>query len=191
MSERLKSHGEQNEVQGGVNREQQEAIRQNIEKKAEQATHEHAEKLDDIRSKIETEAADKQEHSARKKQEKESKEKDQPTYVNKELKDLAYQRTLRRTQKKLPAPARVLSKVIHQPAIEAASEIAGKTVARPSGILTGGIIAFLGGSVFLWAARHYGFEYNFLLFAILFVGGYFLGLLIEFGVYALSRNKSR
>lgn len=191
MSERLRSRSERQEAQNNVNREHQEAIRKNIEKKAEHATNEHVEKLDDIRSKIDTEATGKQEHSARKKQEKELKEKDHPTYVNKELKDLAYQRTLRRTQKKLPVPARALSKIMHQPAVEAVSEIAGKTVARPSGILAGGIIAFLGGSVFLWAARYYGFEYNFLLFAILFVGGYFLGLLIELGIYAINRSKTR
>src|SRR5690606_36501416 len=110
--------------------------------------------------------------------------------ANRELKDLAYRRTLKRVQSKLPAPARAFSKVIHNPAVEAASELAGKTVARPSGVLAGGVAAFLGSSLFLWVARHYGYEYNYVLFALCFVGGFFVGLLVEFGL-RLANRRSR
>lgn len=189
MSERVRSHHEKQEQHPSHHSEQQEALKKSIEKKAEQSTHEHAENIENIRSAVESEAEAKHEHTAKKNTERKQ-ETEQPTFVNRELKSMAYQRTLRRTQNKLPAPSRALSKVMHQPAIEAVSEVASKTIARPSGVLMGGITAFLGSSIFLWAAKYYGYEYNFLLFALFFIGGFFLGLLVELGLYLAKRRSS-
>lgn len=190
MSEKLHLKQEKHEaLRNNELDKHHEALKNSLEKKARSSRHEHAENLEKIRSKIDKEAKNKHEHDTRK-QEKEKPEKDQPVLVNRELKDMAYRRTLRRTQSKLSAPSRVFSKIIHQPAVEAVSEVAGKTIARPSGILVGGITAFLGSSLFLWIARHYGYEYNFLLFACFFVGGFFIGLFVELGLYMANR-KSR
>lgn len=188
MNERAPKHHEQHEHKTQAVSEQQEALRKSIEKKAEQASHEHAEKIEGIRSAIEAEAESKHEHTAKKHTEK-SRETEQPTFVNRELKNMAYQRTLRRTQNKLPAPSRALSKFMHQPAVEAVSDVASKTIARPSGLLLGGISAFIGSSVFLWTARYYGYEYNFLLFILFFAGGFFLGLLVELGLHLANRKS--
>lgn len=188
MSERLRTQQETHEQHPGQHHEQQESLRKSLEKRAEKATHEHKEKIEEIRSAIETEADSKQEHPVEK-HAKKSAETGHPTFVNRELKNIAYQRTLRRTQNKLPLPAKALSKVIHQPAIEAVSEAASKTIARPSGVLMGGIAAFLGSSIFLWAAKYYGFRYNFLLFILFFVGGFFIGLLIELGLHFAQRKS--
>lgn len=189
MSEKLHNRHEQHHERNHELEARKEALQVSAEKKAAAARHEHAEKLDEIRSQIEAVAKRKHEHPATK-PEHERHESKQPVLANRELKDLAYRRTLKRVQSKLPAPARAFSKVIHNPAVEAASELAGKTVARPSGVLAGGVAAFLGSSLFLWVARHYGYEYNYVLFALCFVGGFFVGLLVEFGL-RLANRRSR
>src|SRR5260221_186870 len=69
---------------------------------------------------------------------------DQPLYVNHELKTIALQRTLARVRRHLSSPDRLLSKVVHQPAVQAVSEAGAKTVARPSGLLLGSFTALVG-----------------------------------------------
>lgn len=113
-----------------------------------------------------------------------------PLLVTRELKQMSWDRTMVRVRKQLSAPNRVLSKVIHQPAVNAVSEVGAKTVARPSGLLFGGICAFVGSSFFLYFAKHYGFRYNYLMFALFFVGGFFLGLVLELVTWPLRRKKA-
>jgi hypothetical protein len=74
---------------------------------------------------------------------------------------------------------RGLSKLIHQPAVRAVSEVGAKTVSRPSGLLGGGLLAFLGSSTYLFMTKYIGFRYNYLVFLLLFVGGFVLGLVLE------------
>ena len=114
---------------------------------------------------------------------------EQPIYVNHELKSIALQRTLSRVRRHLSAPNRVLSKVIHQPAIQAASEAGAKTVARPSGLLFGSFTALLGSSLVLYMAKHYGFRYNYLLVFALFIAGFAVGLILEFGWWLIRRRR--
>lgn len=178
MSERSPQRHEQGEVKNHELAGQQREAERQAHEKARASRHEHAEKLEDIRSTAEKEAVSSSE-TIQEQLKADQNESDQSRYVNRELKHMAYQRTLKRVRSRLPAPARTFSKFVHQPVVEAMSEVGAKTVARPSGILAGGIVAFLGSSVFLWISRHYGYEYNFLLFALLFVGGFFVGLLIE------------
>lgn len=168
--------------------EQHEAHRRIIEK-GRHARHEHADKIEEIRAKAEHEA-EAAHKTAENYQQSERPETDQPMLVNRELKQMAFKRTLKRTQNRLPKPARAFSRFVHQPAVETVSEIAAATVARPSGVLAGGIASLIGTSVFLWIARHYGYEFNFLLFAALFVGGFIVGLLVELIVRLLNRGKS-
>lgn len=187
MSEKLHSSPESQRENNLEAQKHQEKLLKTIEKKSKSSRHEHSEKIGEIRASIEAAAKAKQEQQNNLKQEKEP---ERPSRVSKELKDLAYRRTLRRAQNRMSAPSRLFSRAIHQPAVEAVSELAGKTVARPSGVLLGGIFAFLGSGIFLWVTRHYGYEYNYLLFAICFVGGYFVGLFVELGLKMASR-KSR
>ncbi len=97
---------------------------------------------------------------------------------------------LKQIQRKLKTTDRSLSKVIHQPVVRAISETSGKTVARPSGLLGGGLVAFLGTSVYLFMARHIGLDYNYSVFLVLFFGGFAIGLGLELGVWAFTRNHS-
>jgi hypothetical protein len=99
------------------------------------------------------------------------------------------QRKLKEVQRKLKPADRKLSRVIHQPAVRAVSEAAGSSVSRPSGLLGGGLVAFLGSGAYLYFTRHYGIRYNYFVFILLFVGGFVLGLLLELLVWMLNASR--
>lgn len=111
-------------------------------------------------------------------------------FVTHNLKVMARRRLLKRVREQLPASDRVLSRVIHQPIIDSASELTGKTVGRPSGLLSGGIFAFIGSGTLLYIDKHYGYRYNFLLWALCFIGGFLIGLLIELVIKLVARPHS-
>jgi hypothetical protein len=111
-------------------------------------------------------------------------------YVTKELKQQTWNRSMTRVRKHLSVPSKAFSKVIHQPVVDSVSRISEKTVARPSGFLMGSVFAFLGSSVFLWIARHYGFAYNYLLFFLFFVVGFAVGLIVEALLRVLHKSKA-
>ena len=112
-----------------------------------------------------------------------------PGTINRELRQLTLSRELKVLQRKLPFAQRSLSKIIHQPVVRATSEAAGKTVSRPSGLLGGGIMALCGTSVYLYLAKHLGFEYNYSLFLLFFAGGFLLGLAIELIVHFATVHR--
>lgn len=107
--------------------------------------------------------------------------------VNKELKKLMFKRTLTQVQKQLSAPSRVFSKITHSTAVDSVSSAAEKTVARPKGFLVGSILAFAGSAYTYYSAKQNGFEYNVLLFFILFVAGYAVTTLVELATSKLRR----
>lgn len=109
--------------------------------------------------------------------------------VTHELRKESYKRTLKQTQKKLPAPDKALSKIVHQPIVNAVSKVGEKTIARPKGILTGSIIALIGSTYIFVSAKRYGYKYNFTVVIILFLGGYLLGLAIELLAYFAKKMK--
>lgn len=112
-----------------------------------------------------------------------------PLPPNRELKAMALKRELKQVQRQLPAPSRSFSKVIHVPAVRAVSEAGAKTVSRPSGLLGGGILAFIGSVSYLFLATHVGFTYNYLIFLMLFAGGFVLGVLAELVVWLALRGR--
>jgi hypothetical protein len=99
--------------------------------------------------------------------------------ISRELKGMMRARTLTRIQKELPAPQRVLSKIVHAKPVEVISAVGEKTIARPIGLLGGGLFAFAGSVITLYTAKHYGFRYNLLLFFLLFVAGYAIASALE------------
>ena len=96
-------------------------------------------------------------------------------------------RTLNRKRKDLPAPQRVLSRVVHTKPVEILSTAGEKTVARPAGILGGGLTALAGSAATLYMAKHYGFRYNLLLFILLFAAGYLVATVLELLVAMVKR----
>jgi hypothetical protein len=110
--------------------------------------------------------------------------------ISHELESITVNRELQTLRRKLPRPQRALSRLIHQPAVRIISEIASKTVSRPSGLLGGSLVAFLGTTTYLYLAKHDGFTYNYLVFLALFVGGFVIGLGLELAVH-LARPGHR
>lgn len=108
--------------------------------------------------------------------------------LQRELKATAYQKTLHKVQAKLNPTERSFSRVIHQPLVESVSEVSAKTVARPSGVLGGGLVTFLGSGALLYMAKHYGFEYNYFVFIALFLAGFLVGSVMELSIRALKRS---
>lgn len=185
MSERIP---EQYHEQGHESRpERSENASKGPEKRHEAV--EHKLNVENIKKNIEHEAVSKDEVSVADKEERSAQHR--PAYVNKELKKLTYKRTVSRIQHRLKTPDKVLSKVIHQPAVDALSRAGEKTIGRPISMLSGAVFAFLGTSFALYMSKHYGFKYNFLLFAILFTGGFALGIILELLLAVFRRSSAK
>lgn len=111
--------------------------------------------------------------------------------VQRELKAQAYKNTLQRTRQHLPVNERLFSKFIHSTGVERVSSALGNTIARPSGVISGALVALLGTSFVLYAAKHHGFTYNNAIFFLLFAGGFIVGILLELGTKLLSQRRSK
>lgn len=109
---------------------------------------------------------------------------------SKELGSQTFDRTLSAVRRKLSTPEKQLSKFIHRPVVEKVSDFSGKTIARPSGILLGGIFSFIGSLGVYLLARHMGGELRYSIFAATFVVGYLLGLIVELMWRLLARRKT-
>ncbi len=192
MGEKVYKHHSHEQERGGHELEDHsKEILEKLAEKGRESEQAHAEKVKETLEDIRAEALDKSQSSEEMtlSQEESVEEPDAPLLVNADLKNIKYRRTLQSVRKDLKPTERVLSKVIHNQTVDAVSEVAGKTIARPSGFLTGAIFAFVGSSVYLWLTKHYGYQYNFLFFVMLFAAGFGIGLLVE-GALRLAHRKS-
>lgn len=109
-------------------------------------------------------------------------------------KSVAYRQTLRKVRNSLPtSKERVFSALIHQPAVERFSDVAAKTIFRPSLTLGISLGALIGGGGIYLLARRTGFAISGSEFLLFGLGGGALGLLLEliknlFNRSALSRQ---
>lgn len=110
-------------------------------------------------------------------------------FINRELKDISFSRTMARTRKHLSYPNKLFSKFIHNQGVDRASHVIGNTVTRPTSTLVAGITACIASIGLLYTVKKYGYEYNYLFIIMVFVGGYLLGLGIELLIYLLMKNK--
>ncbi|HWB39231.1 MAG TPA: hypothetical protein VG604_03235 [Candidatus Saccharimonadales bacterium] len=109
--------------------------------------------------------------------------------ISRDLKKRALNRELQAIRRKLPRGERALSRIVHQPAIRVVSEAAGKTVSRPSGMLGGGLLAFIGSLVYYYLTHYIGFAYNYTVFLVLFVGGFVIGVVLEMIIWLALKNR--
>ena len=153
---------------------------------AKRARHEHADVLEAIRDTI-----DKETQSAEKSRALKAEQQPTTQHVTRELKAIQYKETMRYVRRHLSPRQRKFSSFIHAPSIEKVSEVGAKTIARPSGLLGGGLIAFVGSISVLYVARQYGFEVPNSLFIALFIVGFGIGLLGEFMLtgFRIRRGK--
>lgn len=112
----------------------------------------------------------------------------QATFGMQHIKTDAYVKMLKGVRGQLNPAEKALSKTVHQPFIEAASEIGSKTIARPSGILGGGLIALVGSAIVLYISKHYGLPYNFFVFLLLFGAGFLTGIFAEVLIKLVKRR---
>ena len=100
-------------------------------------------------------------------------------------KSKSFKTTMHHVRKDLSGPERTLSRVIHQPAIEKVSEVAGKTIARPSGMIGAAVAALVGLAFVFGIAKYAGFSLSGSEMPLLLIIGMLLGLLAEWAYKAL------
>lgn len=185
MSEKLhhspENKGEKLELSGEIAKSHE-----RLKEAAEQAEkNQSGDKLESIRRSVEQQAVSGKETAPTGQS-----ESGKQTFTNqKSLKADAYKRTLGRIRTQLSLPSRALSRVVHQPVVDSVSNVAGSTVARPSGIFGGSLVALIGSATLLYMTKHYGFTYNYTVIFVLFVGGFLLGMLLELLIHALLRRR--
>lgn len=108
--------------------------------------------------------------------------------ANADLRKITFKKEIKHIQRKLNKGDRLGSRIIHQPIIKNVSEVSAKTITRPSGLLGGGITAFLGTSIYLYLTKHIGLKYNYSMFLFLLIAGFILGVLIE-ALIRLTRGR--
>ncbi len=92
----------------------------------------------------------------------------------------SYKKTMKETQDHMKPAERTFSKVIHNPAVEKTSEVAGATVARPNAILAGSVSAFLLTLGLYMFAKYYGYPLKGSETIAAFVLGWIIGLLFDY-----------
>jgi len=107
--------------------------------------------------------------------------------VHRSHKKMTYRATMRRVESKLPTYQRTFSKVINNDTVDKVSNIASKTVARPSGLLGGGAVTFIALLVITFYASRYGWEVSGSEFIVFVFAGWATGLVLE-GLLKLVRR---
>lgn len=156
-----------------------EVSRQTNNEKIDDSSETLTKKIKKIRENVEQHASSKNEIYPDKEKHTNEESYHHRSYITKKIKAETYQKTLSNVRTELSKGNQILSKVVHQPIIESVSEIGAKTVARPSGILTGGIVGFFGSILLLFYAKSIGFVVPASSFIILFLLGFLVGLLLE------------
>jgi len=151
-----------------------ESAAEKLQEQAEQAAERQHKKLDDARH----EALEQAETSQTVETEKPSAP-ETPRQITKDDRTASYQKTMKKMQSELPPASRAFSKVIHNPAVEKASEAIGNTVARPNLIIAGALGAIASVIVY-FVARHYGYVLSGSETIILFGCGWVIGAIIEY-----------
>jgi hypothetical protein len=106
-------------------------------------------------------------------------------YHDKKSRAQELDKELNTIRKQLPKSEQVLSRVVHTKSIQTVSNAAEKTVARPQALLWGGLFAVISSAALYMTAKYIGFEYNYLVSILCFVGGYAVGLIVELALRIL------
>lgn len=92
----------------------------------------------------------------------------------------AFNSIMTEVQSQMSPSERAFSKFIHAPAVEAVSDAASKTVARPNAILAGSLTAFVVVLTVYLVARYYGYPLSGAETMLAFAAGWFLGIVFDF-----------
>lgn len=193
MSEKHVPNQEKHALTAGSNErhKRQQEILDEAKNEASKAEHEHSNKIEQIRDLVNEQAAETTAHPSR-----EITAQDEPAGANtywhsREYRELAFKQLMNRVRKHMSKPEQAASKFMHKPAIEKASEIGEKTVARTSGVLFGSIFSFIASLGTYYFSRRNGYDMTYSIFIVSFLGGFFAGLLIELFYKATRSLLSR
>lgn len=101
-----------------------------------------------------------------------------------------YKKTLKSIQKEMNPAERTFSKVIHNPVVEATSEVAGKTVARPAALLAGSLAALILTTIVYVVAKYYGYVLSGFEWIATFLVGWAIGLIIDWVRVEILGNRA-
>ena len=90
-----------------------------------------------------------------------------------------YKKTLKSIQKEMNPAERAFSKVLHNPVVEATSEVASKTVARPAALLAGSLAALILTTIVYIIAKYYGYVLSGFEWIATFIIGWAIGLIVD------------
>ncbi len=177
MAERLLNHENQEEEKNPYGNPEEHRVKLEKESSNEHDNHASTEKIREISKLAESKAQSSEELNV-------DVDKNSDNKVNASLHQGIYHgysgsQAIKRIQKHLKPSERRFSKVIHNSKVETVSDITGGTLARPSGLLYGGIFSLVTSLGFYLIARHYGYEYPYIIGVLFFIGGFVLGLIIE------------
>lgn len=185
MSERAPQHHETkaNKLSHHESREHTERLREHIERSAEN-TPERSHAEQEARIEVAHEALPSNEYESTVNESANQNDIHTPTRKEKQH---SFATTMHHIRKDLRPTERTLSKVIHQPTVEKVSDLAGKTVARPSGVI--GATSFgLVGLIFVFGiAKYAGFQLSGSEMPLLLGVGFIAGLLTEW-IYKSMRS---
>lgn len=160
--------------------ERREALRERVETKAERSGETSREHAHESRERAHELAHEAHEHRAESEPVVAEQAERTPDVNPKAKRDEAFNETMASARAHMSPSARTFSKVIHQPAVERVSEVAGKTVARPNAVLGGSFTAFVVVLAVFLIARHYGYPLSGAETIVAFAGGWVLGIVFDY-----------
>ncbi len=174
MGEHLKSSENAGEQIPNKEIEKHQERLNELHEKAEKKAHKSGHEKETIRHEIKEKAISGAEY---RKPASEGKQQKAPT--TKKEKDHVFDTVMHHVHQNMSKPERAFSSFIHRPVIERTSEVAGKTIARPSGIAGAAIAAFVGLLSVYGVAKFAGFELSGSEMPLLLAGGFLIGLVAE------------
>lgn len=165
---------------------QHEAIRDQLERKAEQAPEAQ---LETVRTEALEKAISKEKETHTITHQERSPAERRRGVMSRKERDASYAATMKEVQAHMSPAERAFSKLIHHKTVENISETLGSTVARPNAILSGAIVAFLVSLATLLIAKHYGYRLSGFEAIGAFAAGWLLGILYDFFKVMITGKK--
>lgn len=152
-----------------------ERLRDRIEKGAESA-QEHSNAEREARREVANEALPAAEYAPG---DNESASQRGPHVPTRREKQHSFDTTMHHVRKGLRPAERSFSRLVHQPTVEKVSDIAGKTITRPSGVIGATAFGLIGLLALFGIAKYVGFQLSGSEMPLLLLTGFAVGLLTE------------
>ncbi len=169
--------------------EQQEKLRDAIEKTAESPRNAEA-KAEEARVEALETAISVERGGAEKKKPAENSSPSRRGPISKKQREASFKKQMKDVQAELPVPSRVFSKVIHNKVVEKTSEVVGGTIARPNAILSGAVCAFVLTLAVYVVAKVVGYRLSGFETIAAFIIGWAVGIIYDYLRAVITGKKS-